>query len=204
MTQGKFIVFEGIDGSGKSTQAEILYNKLLQENIKVHKTFEPTNKPVGTLLREYLKGNYSCDNKVLAGLFATDRLDHFLSDNNGIISLIKNGTTVICDRNYLSNFAYQGEENLDFVINLNQTVRDLLKPDVHIFIDTPVDIALDRISKNRTNVDMFENKKSLEMIRDNYKKCFKWFENDENIIIIDGNRTENEVAEEIYSKVSKI
>lgn len=201
MTKGKFIVFEGIDGSGKSTQSTLLYNKLLQENIKVHKTFEPTNKPIGQLLRKYLKGEYSCDNRALAGLFATDRLDHFLSENDGIISLINNQTTVICDRNYLSNFAYQGQENLDFVLNLNQSVRDMLKPDVHIFIDVSIDIAMNRISKTRENFDIFESESKLEEILKNYKKCFELLKNEENIIIINGNQKEEQVFEEIFEKI---
>ncbi|MFI3227314.1 MAG: dTMP kinase [Clostridia bacterium] len=204
MLKGKFIVFEGIDGSGKSTQSALLYNKLCSMDIKSHKTFEPTNRPIGSLLRKYLKGELSCDKKVLAGLFASDRLDHYLNDEDGIIKQVNNGVTVVCDRNYMSNFAYQADEDEDFVPSLNEKVRGMLKPDAHVFIDVSIDEALDRIAKNRENIDIFENKKALTQIRENYKKYFEIFKNEENIIIIDGNRSEQAISDEVFSKLSHL
>lgn len=199
---GKFIVFEGIDGSGKSTQSDMLCNKLKSENILVTKTFEPTNGEIGTLLRKYLRGEISTDKKVLAGLFASDRLDHFLNAENGIIKLISDGYTVICDRNYLSNFAYQADEDENFVPMLNQKARELLKPDIHIYVDVSIDVALERISKSREDIDVFENKQSLLEVTSNYKKIFKQFKNEENILIVDGNKSVDEVAEDIFNKIS--
>lgn len=204
MLKGKFIVFEGIDGSGKSTQANLLYRRLIEQNIDTHKTFEPTNRPIGTLLRTYLKGELSCDTKVLAGLFASDRLDHFLNEDDGIIKLVNNGVTVVCDRNYLSNFAYQADEDENFVPSLNQKVRDMLKPDAHIFIDISTEVALDRIKKNRDVIDIFENEKALKEISANYKKYFKILENEEKIIVIDGNRDEKAIADDVFAKISHL
>lgn len=205
MLKGKFIVFEGIDGSGKTTQSTLLYNKLIEKNIKVHKTFEPTNSPIGKLIRQYLSGENKGQQMALAGLFASDRLDHFFNGEQGIVNLINSGVTVVCDRNYLSNFAYQFDENdEDFVPLLNQKVREILKPDVHIYIDTSIDVAMSRILKTRENIDIFENKKSLEKISSNYKKCFEKFKNEENILIINGNLSENEIAEEVFLKINHL
>lgn len=204
MLKGKFIVFEGIDGSGKSTQSTLLYNKLLSQNVKAHKTFEPTNRPIGTLLRQYLKGEYLADKKVLAGLFASDRLDHFLNQEDGIVKLVNDGVTVVCDRNYLSNFAYQADEDVNFVPSLNKKVREILKPDAHVYIDISTKVALERILKARENIDIFENEKALNEISENYKKYFKLLENEENIIIVDGNRSEQEIACDVYQRLSHL
>lgn len=199
---GKLIVFEGVDGSGKSTQSTLLYNKLKEQNMLVSKTFEPTNRPIGTLLRKYLCGELTADKKVLAGLFASDRLDHYLNEDDGILKLINDGFTVICDRNYLSSFAYQADDDENFVPSLNKKVRELLKPDLHIFIDVSVDVALERIAKSRDNIEVFENRQSLIDIRKNFDNVFNKFKNEENILIVDGNKSPDELSNDIFNKIS--
>ena len=96
--KGKFIAFEGIDGSGKSTQIQLLNDKLKAEGIYCYTTMEPTDSPIGSLIRQILTGRIKTDNKAIAALFAADRLDHILNDDNGILTKILNGTTVITSR----------------------------------------------------------------------------------------------------------
>lgn len=201
INKGKFIVFEGIDGSGKSTQAKLLTDKLEQKGINVYKTFEPTTSSIGSLIRLYLAGELKCDKSVLASLFASDRLDHFLS-KNGIMNKVENGISVICDRNYLSNIAYQYDEDEDFALKMNYKVREMLKPDIHIFIDVEPKLALERILNVRKNIDIFENEQSLIQIKANYLKCFEKLKDEENIIIIDGNKPQEQVLQDIYDKIS--
>ena len=76
---GKFIAFEGIDGSGKSTQIEYLTEKLKKENIYYYTTMEPTDSPIGSLIHQIMTGRVKTDNKVIAALFVADRLDHLLT-----------------------------------------------------------------------------------------------------------------------------
>lgn len=204
MEKGKFIVFEGIDGSGKTTQSNMIYNKLLNEGKKVFKTFEPTNRPIGKLLRTYLSGEIKADSKTLAGLFASDRLDHFLNDDDGIVKLYNEGYIIICDRNYFSSLAYQDDNDEDFVLNLNSKVREILKPDCHIFIDLKPCDALKRIKKSRENIDIFENEKELNRIYNNYKKYFKRLENEEKIVLIDGDKSLEEIHKDVINCLDNI
>ena len=75
-TKGKFIVFEGIDGSGKSSQMRLLAQYLGDRGVRVHLTCEPTQSPIGSLLRDCLTGKLDTDERTIAALFAADRLHH--------------------------------------------------------------------------------------------------------------------------------
>ena len=104
--KGNFIAFEGIDGSGKSTQIGLLAERLKKEGVCCYTTMEPTNAPVGSLVRQVMTGRIRMDNKAIAALFAADRLDHLLNEVDGIASKIEEGTTVLTDRYYFSSYAY--------------------------------------------------------------------------------------------------
>ncbi|HNA65969.1 MAG TPA: hypothetical protein PKZ51_14700, partial [Saprospiraceae bacterium] len=86
---GKFIVFEGIDGSGKSTQCKLLHRKMNQYFGSCHLTCEPSERPVGKMIRDIFSGKLPMDNLVVAGLFVADRLDHLVNKEDGIINLLK-------------------------------------------------------------------------------------------------------------------
>ena len=101
--RGKFIVFEGIDGSGKSTQVRILQERLKAAGVYCDTTMEPTGSPIGSLIRQVLTGRLKMDKRVIASLFTADRLDHLLNDVNGILAEINQGITVISDRYYFSS-----------------------------------------------------------------------------------------------------
>mgnify|MGYP002511929704 CR=1 FL=1 len=102
--KGNFIAFEGIDGSGKSTQIGLLAERLKKEGVCCYTTMEPTNAPVGSLVRQVMTGRIRMDNKAIAALFAADRLDHLLNEVDGIASKIEEGTTVLTDRYYFSSY----------------------------------------------------------------------------------------------------
>ena len=106
--RGKFIVFEGTDGSGKSTQMKMAGKFLQGRGISCILTHEPTDSPFGALLRSCLTGRIDTDERAIAALFAADRLDHISNRVNGIVKHLEEGTTVLCDRFYLSSFAYNG------------------------------------------------------------------------------------------------
>ena len=166
--KGKFIVFEGIDGSGKTTQINLLKQKIENTGTKCLETREPSDGPVGVMIRQCLTGRMKMDEAALAALFAADRLDHINNSVNGLKSKIDEGISVISDRFVLSNYAYQSvKAPLEWVMELNRISLDTLRPDCHIYIDVDPEITLDRMQNGRFQTELFENKKRLTEVRKN-------------------------------------
>ncbi len=202
MERGKFIVFEGIDGSGKSTQIKLLAETLKNRGISCRTTLEPTFGMVGGVLHDILSGKVSADPKVTASLFVADRLDHILNQTDGVLKSIESGETVICDRYYFSSYAYQSVEvPRDWVVSANRMAAETLRPDATIFIDISADTAMDRISKNRENTELYETKERLSAVREGYFSAFELMRNEERVFVVDGNRSVDEIAEEIQKIV---
>jgi len=203
---GKFIVFEGIDGSGTSTQAEMLKNFLLDKNIKAVTTAEPSSGPIGNLIRESFKKRVTfVDDPVLfdeqmAYLFAADRHDHLYNLIDGIFTLNKKRITTISTRYFFSSLAYHANNNdeYNFVKKLNEKFP---LPDLTIYIDNPVEVSLERISL-RAHRDVYENKEKLEKVSANYKKVFT--EYNENLLIVDGSLSIDEIHNIIKKEVIKL
>jgi len=192
-----FIIFEGIDGSGLTTQSKILKDYLEEKGNKVFLTKEPTNSHIGRLIRKTLKGSYKMDQETLGLLFAVDRSMHM-----DIIKKELKDSFVICDRYYFSNFAYQMlNVDLNHLIRINSR---FLKPDLTIFLDVPAEVCKKRIDENREHIEIFENRETLERIRKNYIKIIKLFKKKGyNIVKIDGNRSIEETHADIVKCVEK-
>lgn len=200
--KGKFIAFEGIDGSGKSTQIQLLTDRLKEMGVSCYRTMEPTDSPIGSLIHQIMTGRMKTDNKVIAGLFVADRLDHLLNDVNGLLPKIQEGTTVVTDRYYFSSYAYHSVDMpMEWVIQANAQSKELLQPTVTIFIDVDPDTALDRIAKNRQHQELFEKKSRLVKVREKYLEAFERLKEEETIVIIDGNRSQEEIAQDIWDAV---
>jgi len=201
--KGHFIAFEGIDGSGKTTQISLLKKRIEECNFKCYETKEPTGGAVGSLLRQFLEGRLEADERTLAALFAADRLDHIFNNNDGILKKLYEGISVISDRYILSTYAYQSVKvPLQWVMDLNSMAAGQLSPDCHIFIDTDPSVALMRIKKERNGYELFENQKRLEETRKRYFELFKQFKDTENIIIIDGAQSIEKISCDIWENVS--
>ncbi|MFM7329381.1 MAG: dTMP kinase, partial [Bacteroidota bacterium] len=156
MSRPLFIAFEGIDGSGKSTQVALLAEHLESIGHRVYCTAEPTTRPIGKMIREIFAGKQEADHKVIAALFAADRLDHLLNSEDGILKKMEEGFTVLSDRYFLSSYAYHSVHMpMDWVIEANRMAKDILKPDVHIFIDAEPEVCMERIRKNRTSTELY-------------------------------------------------
>lgn len=200
--KGNFIVFEGIDGSGKSTQIHYLIEHLRKENVPCYATMEPTDSPIGSVIHNIMTGRIKTDNKVIAALFAADRLDHLLNKVNGLAAKVENGTTVISDRYYFSSYAYHAVDMpMDWVIQANEQSAQILRPTVNIFIDVDPDTALERIAKNRFERELFEKRSRLIQVRENYLKAFDKLKDIENIVCIDGNQTPEQIADQVWAAV---
>jgi len=202
--KGKFIAFEGIDGSGKSTQIQLLTEKLRSLGITCYTTMEPTDSPIGTLIHQIMTGRIKTDNKVIAALFVADRLDHLLNDVNGIAPKISDGITVITDRYYFSSYAYHSVDMpMDWVISANEQSSAILKPTVTVFIDISPKEAIKRISQNRFHRELFEKESRLIKVRTKYLEAFEKQRNNENFIIIDGNKSQEDISQDIWREIGK-
>ncbi|GAF95201.1 unnamed protein product, partial [marine sediment metagenome] len=148
-----FIVIEGVDGSGVSTQAELLERKLRSTGREVYLTKEPTDGPAGAMIRLALAGRLvkrkdaldlrSFEAHTLALLFAADRMDHLYND---IIPKLDIGVIMISDRYYLSSYAYQGIDinNIEWLQAINS---QCLRPDLTVFLDIDPAICCKRIQR---------------------------------------------------------
>ena len=209
--KGKFIVLEGVDGSGISTQTNLLKNWFAaNESLgKAYFTKEPTEGPVGGLIRLALaKRLKPLDEKVMALLFAADRIDHLCcSEENeqkeGIISLLEKGYTVISDRYYLSSFAYQSVQlDLNWLRQINLFA---LRPDLTILLKVPVEESAERRHKSRIHEELYEREDCLQKISRNYEKiaCELQAEG-HNILVVNGNRNQYDIFENIKAAVFKL
>ena len=205
MKKNLFIAFEGIDGSGKSTQVKLLAASLEKAGHKVHSTCEPTDSPMGLLIRSAFNHKMEADHRVIAGLFIADRLDHLLNKTNGILKKLEEGYTVITDRYYFSSYAYQGVHMpLDWVIQANSLSAGLLRPDVNVFIDISPEISMGRLNKGRTSLELYETLENLTNVRKCYFEAFDLLKSNEHIFITDGNRTPDLIAADIWNEISDL
>lgn len=205
MKQNLFLAFEGIDGSGKSTQVKILTQKLEAAGHKVYATFEPTDSPIGKMIRTIFSGKMEADHSVIAGLFVADRLDHLLNKNNGILKMLEEGYTVITDRYYFSSYAYHGVHiPLNWVIEANKLSANLLRPNLNIYIEISPEESMRRINKGRTSTELYETLENLTNVKKVYQQAFDKLQGQEKVCIIDGTKSEKEIGKSIWEEVSKI
>ena len=202
--KGRLIVFEGIDGSGKTTQARLLAARMRKAELPVYETREPTERPAGRLLREVLMGMHRMDDGTLAMLFAADRMDHLMNEENGMLAKLESGAHVVCDRYYLSSYAYQSVNlPLDWVVSLNAQSAALVRPVCHVFIDVSPKVALARLSQSREQMELFENIERLAATRAQFFDVFDRMRNEENIVVINGEQSAEAVEADVWRAVQK-
>ena len=179
MKRGLFFAFEGIDGSGKGTQIRKLKKRLEKESVRVFCTAEPNDSPIGDLIHQ-----------IMIGRIQTTK---------------ENGVHVITDRYYFSSYAYQSVDlPMDWIIEANRPAAALLRPDLNIFIDVDPEVTMARIERNRMTKELFEQKERLVETRKRYFEAFALLKDEERVLIIDGNRDEDEVAEDVWKNLSPL
>lgn len=208
--QGKFIVFEGLDGSGSTTQADLLKRWLEDKGQPVYYTKEPTEGPIGFVIRLFLSKRIGSardndffqplDETTLALAFAADRSDHL---HNEIIPKLESGIIVIADRYYLSSLAYQSlTVDYDWVKLINSRFRS---PDLTFFLDVPSVVCKKRMEKQRWHVELYEEVAKLELVRAQYYAGIKDLSDQNQAIeIIDGNRPIQDIHREVTQKVKAL
>lgn len=206
MRRGKFIVFEGLDGSGKSSHIKALADRLNTIGRKTYITAEPTDFETGGYIRRILTQSMDKDMYLQAALFLADRLEHITNSEFGIEKYLNEGYDVICDRYYYSSFAYQGTaSDIDWVMNINLGCERILKPDICVFLDVEPEVCKSRIDEERAVVELYE--KSVELmssVRDNFFNVFEKLKESENIKIINANRDAEFVKNDVYAAVEDL
>lgn len=195
--KGILIAFEGLDGSGQSTQSSLLANYLLSKGFKVVQTKEPTSGLIGGIIKAALRNEWNVGDQALQLLFAADRAHHLEKE---IIPAIEKGKIVITDRYFFSSIAFGKASGLskEWLKSINSKFP---LPNVTIFIDTSVDECLRRIKKSRFERELFENKERLEQTRKNFLELSNEYEN---FYVVDGNKSIEEVHEQIKKIVDNL
>jgi dTMP kinase len=188
--KGAFICIEGLDGSGKTTQAKLLTEKLRKSHSAVY-TAEPSRGKIGTYIRNRcLYGEKRLSTVVEALLFAADRIEHV---ENEVLPALNEGKLVISDRYVYSSLAYQGAAglSLEWIEKVNEHA---LKPDLAVFIDVDPNTVLERLKRRKS---VMENLETQQKVRDVYLK----FVAKGKLARLDGNRAKDEVADALSSVV---
>lgn len=195
--KGHFVTFEGIDGSGKTTQAERLCEYVKEKGFECVLVREPGGTPEGERIREILLDERS-DLNAEAELFLFLASRSILTERV-IIPAIERGAFVISDRYADSSLAYQGYGrglNLEFIELGNSIATRSLRPDIVFYIDVPVEIALGR--KGRS--DRMEKEDFLKKVREGYLKLAER----KGYVVIDGTKDVEEIWEKIRRRVEEM
>ena len=195
----EFIVFEGIDGSGKSTQCRMLYEFIKNTGKKVKLLAEPTGGRWGTELRAMLKSSTPPPVRTQIELFIKDRMDDY---ERNIKPCMDSGITVVMDRYFYSNAAYQGFSGITpaEIIAMNLQKGFPLPRRVY-FIDVKAETAMERITKRNGSgkAELFEKREFLEAVRNNFLSLA-----DERFLVINGEAGEKTVFESIKNDYIKL
>jgi dTMP kinase len=190
MQKPLFIVFEGIDGSGKSTQCDLLFKYAVSLELPAVKLVEPTDGTWGRKIRAMLKEKEMAPAEEQMRLFILDRQD---DAEKNIIPALSEKRIIVMDRYYYSNAAYQGAVGLapETIIAENRKMR-FPEPDRVYFVDIPPATAMQRVRGRGEGKEIFEKESFLNMVRDNFLSIA-----DERFLVIDGTGSVDEIFEMI-------
>jgi dTMP kinase len=202
---GRFIVFEGLDGAGTTTQANLLAERVQKQGRSAYLAHQPSEGPAGLLIRQILAGRSATpqadgklavvDERVMALLFAADRLDHLGAQ---IEPRLARGEDVILDRYTLSSLAYQGASvSHEFIVQANRFAR---KPDLTLFLYVPSAVALERVRSRGAKLERYETAHLLQMIEREYSRLVGTLAS---VVSIDGTRPIPDVAEQCYAALQQ-
>src|SRR5574344_1285269 len=207
MVLRNFIVFEGIDGAGTSTQLDILAKR--PESGRFYFTAEPSHGPTGRFLRTMLKGDVKLDPRTAAYLFAADRAEHLWgtsAEDGSIESVAKSGKIVVSDRYFFSSLAYQSIDCGNELPRLLNSPFPL--PELLFFFDIEPEVSLKRIG-GRGFTEIYEKLDFLKKTETLYKSVMDEYDGTAKgetmkIIRLDATQTPDEVAKKIWSHLEKL
>ena len=195
-TLSNFIVLEGLDGSGTTTQWELCRQRLRQAAIPRFCTVEPTQDAIGCLIRDILARKRAAHPETIALLFAADRKQHLYEPHTGILARHEQGHVIVSDRYLFSSLAYQSVEcDFDFVYALNSRFP---LPSHVIFVDTPISVCKERW-QGRDQHELFESEQFQARVLAGYHRAFAMYESSPMAIHhVDGSKSTKVIAEEVW------
>lgn len=198
--RGLFLCFEGIDGSGKTTQARHIARAMRAMGHDVNVTFEPTEGPIGLVLRAHIRHRVLLPVEVEALLFAADRVDHVHNETDGILKTICAGVHVVCDRYLLSSLAYQVPRSpLESVLGFNSGIPI---PDLTVFLRRDPSKGLEAKSEHSYYRDSKERPDVLERVALNYERALVQYQEWGRLLVLNvDDHDEISVAETVKSEV---
>ncbi|MFT6000156.1 MAG: dTMP kinase [Neolewinella sp.] len=200
--QPLFIVIEGLDGSGKTTQIDMLRDRLQGMGEACYVTAEPTELPTGKFIRSILQHEITADPKTVAALYAADRIEHLYHPTEGLLYKLAEGYHVISSRYYFSSLAYQSEfADPGWVASLNMLAKRTLPADITIFLDLEPEVSMQRIEARGEETELFETKEKLAHVRESFQLAFEHFGEGENIHLIDASTDPVSISEAIWSVI---
>ena len=196
-----FVVLEGIDGSGTTTQLDMIEKRCLSEKLRYWTTCEPTVEPSGKLIRSVLSGKYPVKPGTLARFFVADRYEHIYGVE-GIKSHLRNGELVVSDRYLFSSLAYQSVDcGFDEVFALN---RAFPLPELLVYLEIPAEIGDARASQ-RDSREIFEYEDFQKRALGCYEEAFdRYADNGIRFLRIDGTEPRETVFENIWSCIEQL
>lgn len=197
---GRFIVLEGLDGAGTTTQGALLAERLREAGIPVELTKEPTDSALGRIARAFTDGDIHLEPETVALTFAADRIEHTVE----MRAQLDAGTWVVSDRYVASSLAYQTSQGLPFewVRTLNSRA---MEPDATIFVDTPVATCVARLgARGEFNTGPFDKAVALEKARALYLQAFASDVPLGRLVTVDGDGTPEEVADAIWTELASL
>ncbi len=208
-SKGIYIALEGIDGSGKTTQTERLVQYFESKENPVIKTREPRKEGViGDLVHKILKGNVKFPPQALQYLFSTDRI---LNHYEVILPALEQGTSVISDRCFwsavvygildksLDSYDYKSTDQLLIAQSILSMYHQFTAPDLIFYLRIPLEESLKRLDAKDDTKEIYESKAKIEGVLNGYEWMVKNFK--DQFIIIDGTKSEDEIAEELIAKI---
>lgn len=203
--KGIFIVFEGIDGAGKTTQVDLLAQNLASLGREVSLSAEPTTLATGKAIRRALSGEEKKSECEMAAMFVLDRIAHNINSETGIRALTERGIDVISDRYYYSSLAYQGTAtDYEWVKAMNINSPEIRRPDLCIYLDLLPEQSLERISRGRESLEIYENLEKLTAVRAKFLSVVEDLRRDgESIYVVNAARAAEDIAKEIFEIVKK-
>ena len=203
MVLKNFVVFEGIDGAGTSTQIKKIVESNPQRFVA---TAEPTSLPTGKFLRRMLSGEFHVDEKTNAYLFAADRCEHIFG-KGGVKELCESGKVVVSDRYFFSSLAYQSVScGLELPMLLNSPFP---LPEYLFFFEINPEISLGRVNARNGHKEIYENLEAQKKIAALYEKVISMYESDPakreemKIIRIDATQSIPEISRLIKEELEK-
>ena len=198
--RGKFIVLEGLDGSGKTSLLGTLGAKLAELGVRYREEREPTDGALGTLARDAVKKKLCLETESLALLFAADRYEHV---TGVVLPALAQGIHVLCDRFVFSNVAYQGlSMSMEEIIGYNRAAIEKCMPDLTVFVDVSPAECVRRMNASRTLRELYDE--VGERLRSNYLSALELLGEKNRLLIVDGNGEPEQVWQRIWAAVEPV